>query len=370
MEKIKDIACKPDFDKAVHWILESGIQHPNGGFYAWYDCERKQYSFLYPEVTGYALQLLAQLYKETKKEIFLQKGTLAADWLLNIKLRDGSFYCKYFSPHGIDRSRYVFDAAICSSGLLKLFDITSDPRYLKASLDAANWVLKSQNPDGSFVACYSPSNEMIENDHWSQARGCHHLKNLLLFLEIYKRFEDKEFFDSASRLLKWGSQLQLGTGRFVVAPGSEKTYSHAHCYATEGLSKAMRIFEEPTIEKRLIDAARWLSNIQNEDGSIWNWTFGNDRIKVCDAAAQALRIWRGLFLERAEFFENIEKGLGFLKKMQCLNGDVHSCGGFFYGEQNGKRIRHVNTWATLFSVQFLMFLQSKEKNGFFTDALF
>lgn len=367
---MKDIACKPDFDKAVDWILESGVQHPNGGFHAWYDCERKNYSFLYPEITGYALQLLAQLYKETNKEIFLQRGTLAGDWLLNIQLPDGSFYCKYFNPHGIDESRYIFDASICSRGLLKLSEINSDPRYLKASLDAANWVSKNQNPDGSFIACYSPSNEIIDNDHWSQTRGCHHLKNLLLFLEIYKRFDDKGFLDSAYRLLKWGLKLQLGTGRFIVASRSEETYTHAHCYATEGLSKAMRFFEKPMLEKRLIDAARWLANVQNEDGSIWNWSLGNEKTKVCDATSQALRIWTGLFPARAEYFANIEGGLGFLREMQCLNGDNHSYGGFFYGKHNGKKIRHVNTCATLFSIQLLIFLQSDVKNGFFTDALF
>jgi uncharacterized protein YyaL (SSP411 family) len=365
-----------NLDSAIEWIIESGVQDTNGGFYAWYDCEKDCYSFLYPEITGYAIQFLTGLYESTGKNVFLKKAIAAGDWLLKIQRKNGAFYCKYFDgTKKIDKSLYTFDAGICLSGLLSLYDATSDEKYFKSSLNIANWLLKNQNPDGSFIAGYTPDNSVIEDHHWSRTSGCHHLKNLIPLLKLYDVLEDKKFYDSAERLLKWGLGLQSETGRFYVSYKLEETYSHANCYAIEGILKAAKYFENKTPSKHIISASRWLSKVQNDDGSIWNYhNTEKERIKTSEALAQAIRIWiltkKFTDTEKSEFETNIKRGLSFLEKTQCSSGNTHSSGGIFYGQRNGEKIRHVNTWATLFTIQALLFLKVKEKNPTFLDLLY
>lgn len=384
----KDVGIREalTFDSAIDWIIKSGIQGTDGGFYAWYDQKEESYSFVYPETTGYAIQLLVRLWRTSRRQLFLDKAIEAGNWLVKIQRKNGAFYCKYFDHESYqvsgncDRSLYAFDAAICLSGLLDLYEETSEAKYLDSSLKTANWLLELQNSDGSFVAGYNPEGEVIENSHWSRTRSCHHLKNILALLKSYQITKSKKHLGSAARLLKWGEKSQIGSGRFTISPSSKETYFHAHCYATEGLlfsSKLLNNITNITPTERAIHAARWLSKIQNIDGSVWNWYNSNKgKIKVSDALAQALNIWiitRRLLPKHQQiktFSLNIEKGLKFLSSQQCLSGDKRSYGGFYYGEQNKKRIEHVNTWVTLFALRIPLLLKEMGNVSRMIDLLF
>lgn len=366
----------PDFDLAIDWIVESGVQSECGGFYAWYDRGKERYSFLYPETTGYAIELLVRLWRTTRKQLFLDRAIEAGDWLIRMQRKDGAFYCRYYpDDHGqgsqkCDRSLYAFDAGICLSGLLDLYEATSEVRFLNAALKTGDWHFKLQNSDGSLVAGYN-GDTVIKDTHWSRTSSCHHLKNIQAMLRLYRTTHTDHYLKSAAKLLSWGHKLQISSGRFTIHSESEETYSHAHCYATEGMLFSSRLLNNViniTPTERAVRSAKWLSKIQNSDGSLWNWHNSNqERIKVSDALAQSVCIWiiaRQILAERQQkkpFSENIEKAMSFLSKQQCVNGDKHSCGGLFYGEQDGKKVEHVNTWATFFALRIPLLL--KESNN-------
>ena len=364
-----------DLRSAVDWLIESGIQSENGAFHSWYDCDKNEYSFIYPETTGYSISLLLQLYRYMGNEIFLKRAISAGDWLLGIQREDGSFYCKYFgNPFGdknCDTSLYTFDAAICARGLLDLFKATSHMKYLRASRKIGNWLIGHQNSDGSFVAGLYLNGEIIEDSRWSRMSSCHHLKIISTLLKLYEILGEEKFFISAKKLLEWGQKLELSTGRFVTSSDCEETYAHAHNYAVEGLLKASDFFNDTGLLKNAVRGAIWLSTVQSEDGSFWNfYNSKRERIKVSDATAQALRIW--LILEEkgiTRFYNNIEKGLRFLAKMQCVSHDKRSSGAVFYGQQEKNKIRHANSWATIFMIQALLFKQEKG-NPSLTSILF
>lgn len=355
----------PDLTSAVDWLIESGIQSENGAFHSWYDCDENEYSFIYPETTGYSISLLLQLYHFMGNEIFLKRAISAGDWLLEIQREDGSFYSKYFDNtfgnKNCDTSLYTFDAAICASGLLDLFKATSHTKYLRASRKIGNWLIEHQNSDGSFVAALYPGGEIIENSKWSQMPSCHHLKIISTLLKLYDVLKEEKFLISAKKVLEWGQKLELNSGRFIISFESEETYTHAHNYALEAMLKASEFFNDTALLKNAARGAIWLSTMQNDDGSFWNfYNSKRERMKVSDATAQALRIW--LILDEKGitcFSGNIEKSLRFLAKMQCSSHDKHSSGGILYGQQKKNKIKHANSWATIFTVQALLFKQEK-----------
>ena len=367
-----------DLNRGIEWILRSGIQSVDGGFFAWFDNEEERYSFLYPEITGYAIRLLVQLYKTTRSERFLKNAISAGDWLLRIQRPAGSFYCKYFRGNRVDvlsykdydRTQYTFDAAICLSALMDLFKAASYVKYLRSSKKIAEWLVKFQNQDGSIAAGYHPDHGIIDAGRWSMTTGCHHLKDVIALLKLYEQLGDERYILSAKRLLEWGRKLQSKDGRFLIFPGNEETYVHAHCYAVEGLLYAAKYLGDNTLMKRAVSGARWLSKIQNNDGSIWNWyNSKEDKIKVSDATTQALRIW--LILERegpVNFYTNIEKSLRFLSRMQCSIEDERAFGGVYYGERGRKKIKHVNTGVTIFAIHASLF-RKEEGNPSLIDML-
>ena len=70
-------------DLAAKWIISSGIQSDEGGFYAWLDLQDKSYSYLYSEITGYGITSLLFLYKIYGEKATLDKAEQAANWIIS-----------------------------------------------------------------------------------------------------------------------------------------------------------------------------------------------------------------------------------------------------------------------------------------------
>ena len=124
-------------------------------------------------------------------------------------------------------------------------------------------------------------------------------------------------------------------GRFYVAPGSSETYLHSHCYAVEGLV-ALGGYEAVVRE-----ALDWLVERQHADGSWPAWVGRADARRPSDVVAQAVRLFRGVDVERYQ--RAIELGLGRLRAMQSPSGGLRYTPGS----------EHVNVWASIFAADAL-----------------
>ena len=75
--------------QSIYWLEKSGIQNSlnkknllSGSVNAWYDPQKKKYSFVYSEINGYFMTMMAFLYKRTGEKKYLNKGLEAAKWLI------------------------------------------------------------------------------------------------------------------------------------------------------------------------------------------------------------------------------------------------------------------------------------------------
>lgn len=354
---------------ALNWLTQSGIQDKNGGFYAWYRLDSKEYSFLYPEITGYAIQLLCKLHAQGYS-VCLPNAVKAGDWLVANQNKDGSFFCKQFSKtvnSQKDESFYTFDAGIISLGLLSLYRHTTNRKYLEAALKTLTLLLNYQKTDGSFNAGRSPNGRIINNEHWSQTSSCHHLKLVIPLLQAYNVTYDDRYFRASKSLLGWGLNLQLNDGRFIQYNNSKQTYTHAHCYAAEGLLGFSSFCDgiDDYLSKRIQSAMNWLLDSQNSDGSFYNWNDSHiERMKVTESVSQALRLFllasnQGI-CNKFEVEQNIEQGFLFLKKMQLLSDDIRVNGGVMYVESNGKKPVDVCTCSTIFALHATMLKKKRQ----------
>ncbi len=336
---------------ALDWLCKSGIQDNKGGFYAWYDTTKCEYSFLYPEITGYAIRLLCKAHKQTGSN-YLSQAVKAADWLLSIQTGNGSFFCKQFPKTGTyDESFYVFDAGIIASALIDIYKLTANDEYIKAALKTMNYLLSLQKIDGSFNAASTVQGSLLNNSYWSQTSGCHHLKLLLPLLQTYDLTLDSRYLKASKKLLNWGLSLQMPNGQFLDFNNAKTTYTHAHCYATEGLLGAFECLDPKTavgVNKKIEKSLSWLLNRQNDDGSFYNWNDNRlEKTKVSDALSQALKLY---LLTSKSSARNLEKGFAFLKQAQLLEGTRRVYGGVVYGVTHEQKIGHVSACATIFAI--------------------
>ena len=194
-------------NSAIAWLLNIR----NKGFPA-------KYSILhgmgndFPETTGYIIPTLIKYNKPACIK--------AGDWLIEIQNEDGSF--------GTDNNlqdKKIFDTSQTIFGLLSLYKETSDRKYLDSAYLAADFIVKNQEPNGSFIK-YAYNN--IPHSYYT--RTAYAL--LLLDKDKYQK--------SAERNIRWTISNQQENGFFSHSSFNKNESSPLHtiAYTIEGILKS------------------------------------------------------------------------------------------------------------------------------------
>jgi len=331
------------------WFLNSGIQNKDGSFNAWYDEEKMKYSFVYPEITGYAITELLYLNKICHDEMFVENSKKAVNWLIKKAYNTGGFVSKYHN--GIfTKEIYSFDTAMCLNGIVNFYRHTHNKNYLEISKIIGNWLINiMQNKNGSFEARYDLEKKSImdDEDHWSAHPGTFHMKNAIGLLNLYEvSARNLLYKDSVLNLYKWCLDKDED-GRYPT--NANDTYMHPQCYTMEGLLIKSLFEDNKEPWKRVEKSLEWiLSNKLNTNGIPFNYCDGEfSEGEHVDSLSQAIRI--AIILGK-DVNDMVQRLLTF----QCLSDDPKASGGFYYGiQENGQLIRHVNAHATMFALQAL-----------------
>jgi uncharacterized protein YyaL (SSP411 family) len=246
-------------------------------------------------------------------------------------------------------------------GLANLHKETGEEKYLRAAEKIAEFIIgKMQKQDGSFYAVYdSRRNELVDSEEkWSTQTGSYHAKLAIGLLKLYDATRNEKFRESAEDICKKALKMQLPEGRFISYKDTNATHIHPHCYSAEGLLYAGIKLKREDFIRAVEKATTWVLDNLREDGGIncfYNGT-GFEDCERSDTLAQALRL--GAILWTMNKMDD-----SYLKKMEKLkerlltfqNMGAEQKGGFFYAEQKGRKIRHLNSWCTMFALQALDF---------------
>jgi hypothetical protein len=310
--------ARPSVRGMLQWLVGGQVVTDYGAVLSWHNLVHPGY--VYPEAAGLLLSLLAQegLGRDDLQPLIAQR--LAAD-----TDKDG----------GLGRwgMAYAFDTAIALSGILE---------YERAggSLPDASLPRRLFEFIGTcLVARRGTGTPNPLSDRWSLSYGCHLLKVVRALWSYHDREGDSRCARLIRRLVDDLLPLHAG-GRFRIHSRSPETYVHAHCYAIEGLLCLERRGMS-RVASIIGDCARWLADIQAEDGGIPAWHDGVSPrgVSHADATAQAVRIWS--CVNPRAFAREIERALGSLATVQGSGGGIRYRGGS----------EDINTWSTVFSVQ-------------------
>lgn len=385
------------YDKAFNWLKEYQMIHDGewaGGFWHSYNLNTQKCPFIHSEMAGYAASLLTNLYKEDgSKEIF-ELAVSVGDFLARVQAADGNKQTDGAFPFGIypesdnliEKRYYSFDVAMCASGLVDLYFASGKKQYLSASLAAADWLIRTmQNPDGSFRACWDATQgEFLQLRTFAGDRGCLHAKNAIALLKVAQLTGERRqvpILQSARKVCDWVLSLQDKDGAFWANELKNLVFTHAHCYAVEGLLYAGHRLGESKYLEAAVKAAQWLRRVQNSDGSFYRHykvkKLGREKldllfpVKTTDATAQAARIFIAVALleKEDEFWEAAKRGINFLDRMQCHSPDSNADGGFYYQLRNFLGLRRLRpslmTWCTQFALSAVSMFHRKEQ---YTDS--
>lgn len=352
---------------AQNWLLASGIQNPigtkdnrgrdvGGSFNAWFNPVTKNYSYIYSEISGYAMTTLAYLYRETHESRYIDNARKIGDWILTVEGPNGTIPTAfYLSEQSVQKPGeiHAFDVGMVLDGLVCLYRETQDARYLEDAKKAADWLVSIQQPDGSVSAMVDDATGDIK-DHdgtWSTQAGPYHAKNVIGLLNLFDVTQETRYRDSATKLCDYALTRQKPDGQFLTYGELDGTNLHPHLYSCEGLYVAGLTLNEPRYTEASRRGTEWALN-QSREGVIarhkHNDTLNfNERV---DILAQTLRmaVLHGLQDKRVDAVA--------AKLPQYLNQDesLATKGGFIFGKSSaGESLPHVNAWVTMFALQAL-----------------
>ena len=206
---------------AANWILNAQKATPNGGVAAWYKLSTGYCPTSYPEVTGYIIPTVFDLFHLTGEKKYRDVAIEMADWIISVQLPTAAVPAMDFS------TPYVFDTGQCISGWVRAYKETGDARYLKAAEKAASWLAGMQSEDGSF-----PLTPFTRSTH------TYHCRVSWMLLQLYESTRNSVYRDVAVKNLNWALGFQKPNGWCV--PTNQET-THFIAYAGRGMLEASQI---------------------------------------------------------------------------------------------------------------------------------
>ncbi|MFY0604299.1 MAG: glycoside hydrolase family 88 protein [Flavobacteriaceae bacterium] len=132
--------------KALQWIKNSQDKVGSGGVGCY---EYYRWTTGYPEVTGYIIPTMLETAHYFSDENLKKRAIRMADWELKIQREDGGWEGQY---EGDKKPSVVFNTGQVIRGMISSYKETNNEIYLDAAKSAADWIVNTQDKDGSWTS--------------------------------------------------------------------------------------------------------------------------------------------------------------------------------------------------------------------------
>jgi hypothetical protein len=352
---VDPIPMNSSVEAALRWLLDSGIQQPNGGVARYYRADSRAYRDVSTELTGY---FLGAVIRPGRGSALPEQALRAGRFLIEQGFDRQSELFPFEIPGPGDskpRLAYFFDCGIIIRGLVKLWESTNESAFLDAA-ERCGLALagRMRRVDGAFFPLLNlDTGEPFEGaDQWSLRSGVYHLKVGLAFRELSVITGLAEFDSCLGDLKRWCLACHEAFLPGHDDPERVMDRMHAYGYFLEGLLPFAGL--EADSSRALQFGILKLENLVAEIGP---------GFLRSDVVAQLLRL--RLFAEKLGVMEldyrQAEEEAAVVRGFQQEPADPAIQGGFAFARRGGETVPHINPASTIFALQALdMWDQTKD----------
>jgi hypothetical protein len=194
----------------------------------------------YPEVTGYIIPTIWDCCRLTGDPDLARRATWMADWELSIQQPGGGWEG---GAVGEGEPPIVFNTGQVIRGLVRTYEELGDEKYLESATRAADWIVSTQDPDGSWTTANFRQMKRVYDSYVSAP------------LARLARAEGREpYAEAARRNCEFVLSQQRDNGWFDLCDNSpyfnDAPSTHTICYTIDGLLET----GEHLDDARLVDA--------------------------------------------------------------------------------------------------------------------
>lgn len=245
----------------------------------------KGWSTSYPETSGYIIPTLLQYASGVNDKNISAVAIKTADWLLEIQKPSGGWQGGRIKDN---RPEIVFNTAQIIRGMIAVYKLTKEDKYLDSAIRAGDWLCSMQNDDGTWT----------QKALMGKARTYDSYVDLPLLL-LHSETGAEKYLHYAKKNLDWiVNKKQHKNGWFEDCDNTTKRNSkpilHTIAYTIDGLLDCGIYLNE----RKYVEAAKKAADILKEkfdkDGFLHgrfdkNWT-GSEHM-ILTGCAQISIIW-------------------------------------------------------------------------------
>ena len=214
---------KDHLKAAMGWLCRAQDVAPDDGVSGAFDIISGNWFPSYPETTGYIIPTFFDYSAYTKDVSYRARAIRMARWLISLQLENGAFP----GPAWVyeDQTPIVFDTGQIIHGLVRAFEETSESHFLDAAYRAGDWLVETQENDGSWLKF-----TYLERVHTYNARVAWAL------LCIDQAAQSNRYLSAAQKNLNWVLTQQTPDGWFHNASFEldEAPLTHTLAYTVRG----------------------------------------------------------------------------------------------------------------------------------------
>ncbi|WP_158307638.1 glycoside hydrolase family 88 protein [Haloarcula hispanica] len=270
-------------EAAVQFILDSQNEKKGSQFqdtfHGCYDYHSNRYmlsSWIW--CSGLAIRALVSEWDRTSRSAYRKSAIRCGKKLLQLQHDNGAFTVRWDfprnSPTGIQKWEAPNDSAfIAANGLLPLYRVTGESRYLDGAKDVAAWILDEGMRSNGQLGI-GRSNEWDFSWLYVDAGF-----TTDLFYRLYEIDGEERWRDACERFVKWFvDNLYDGNGSFKktwYADGEDdrSSYTRGQGWALDGLISAYQLLHNDQLRDIIEEVAMWVVDRQCDNGS---WLYATD----------------------------------------------------------------------------------------------
>ncbi len=237
----KDPGARLAMEEAMAWLCraQDGSTSRDGGVARHYSLI-KGWSASYPETTGYIAPTFLDYARFSKNEEFKRRAKRMLDWLVSIQFPEGGFQggcidCQPVVPVTFNTGQILLGLA---SGTRELGE-----EYREPMRRAADWLVKTQDPDGCWRKFPTPFAAPGEKSYETHASWG--------LLEAARLEPEKPYGAAGLANVRWALRQQQENGWFdkCCLSNNKQPLTHSIGYVLRGVLEAYRFYQNPEFLK-------------------------------------------------------------------------------------------------------------------------